>query len=125
MPTESKTLGLRELINRIKQDLLSEQLQSEPALFSIDEVTLELNFTITGDIDSGFDLGVVSLGSQVSEERIQKVTIKMTPLISREQLVKNLNSGQFKVTEDIETATRAMAGFHEGPIVYLPKETDG
>jgi hypothetical protein len=81
-------LGLRELIDKIRQDLITPTSQDGPALFSIDEVTLQVNFVITGDIESGFNIGVVSLGSQVNEERTQTVTIKMTPLISKDDLKK-------------------------------------
>lgn len=86
------TLGITDLIHRIKKDLLSEQNQTPPDLFSIDELTLEISFVISGDIESGFDLGVVTLGSQISEERIQKVTIKLTPLMSKSQLIERLKS---------------------------------
>ena len=84
-----KELGLSELIYRIKQDLLSEEarLRDPTTLYHIDEVSLEVNFVVTGDIDSGFSVGVVSLGSQVGEERVQKVIIKMTPLISKEETI--------------------------------------
>ena len=84
MSIKSKELGLSELISRIKQDLMSDIAhdRDKTTVFSIDELTLEVNFVITGDVESGFDIGVVSLGSQVSEERIQKVTIKMTPLLT-------------------------------------------
>jgi hypothetical protein len=88
----SKTLGISEFITRIKKDLLADQVQQEEsALFSIDEVTIEINLVITGDIDSGFNFGVVTLGSKVSEERVQKVIIKMTPLVTKEQLINSNN----------------------------------
>jgi hypothetical protein len=85
-------LGLSDLIYRIKQDLLSEEARERDqiGLFGIDEVTLEVNFVVTGDVDSGFNLGVVTLGSKVGEERIQKVTVKMTPLLPREELLEDL-----------------------------------
>ena len=107
MTSKSKTLGLRELINRVKQDLLSEQLQDDPAIFSIDEVLLELNFSISGDIESGFDLGIVTLGSEINEQRVQKITLKMTPLIQREQLLKKLKIEQ-KI--DIAENTKGVIG---------------
>ena len=92
MNKKTKELGLSDLIYRIKQDLLSEAAHERDKLtvFSIDEITLEVNFVITGDINSGFNIGVVTLGSQVSEERIQKVTLKMTPLVTRDQIIEDI-----------------------------------
>lgn len=103
-----KTIGLSELIDRVKQELLSEQAQSEPKLFSIDEITVEINLVVNGDIESGFDLGVVTLGSQVSEERVQKVTIKMTPLVSKQQGIEELNNDKQKAQKTVEASPKAL-----------------
>lgn len=85
-------LGLSALIYQIKQDLLSLEARERDqiGLFSLDEVTLEVNFVVTGDVDSGFNLGVVTLGSKVAEERVQKVTLKLTPLLPRKELIESL-----------------------------------
>jgi hypothetical protein len=103
--TYKNTIGLTELIRRIKKDLLADNNQNEPDLFSIDEVTLEVNFVINGDIDSGFNFGIVSLGSQISEERVQKVTIKMTPLVSKSQLLDKINSNVQKSQKTIKASS--------------------
>ena len=79
-------IGVKDLIKKIQEELL--EFEESEGVFSIDEITLEVNFLINGDIDSGFNLGVVSLGSQISEERVQKISIKMTPLISKDELKK-------------------------------------
>ena len=79
MAKRTKSLGISELIQRVQQDLLKAQSQ-EPEMFLLDEITLEINFVVSGDINSGFDLGVVELGSAVSEERVQKVTLKLHPI---------------------------------------------
>lgn len=78
--TTTKGIGISELIAKIKQDLLIPQPSHERPLFNVDEVVLEINFTVNGKIDGGFDLGVVTLGSNVEEERVQKVTVRLTPL---------------------------------------------
>ncbi len=69
------TLGVSDLIRKLKQDLLSNQSSDDSELFSMDEIVLEINCLISGDIDSGFDFGVFTLGSQVSEERVQKIIL--------------------------------------------------
>lgn len=103
--SSKNTIGLTELIRRIKNDLLAENDHAQPDLFSIDEVTLEVNFVINGDIDSGFNFGVVALGSQISEERIQKVTIKMTPLVSKSQLLEKINGNAQKSQKTIKASS--------------------
>jgi hypothetical protein len=108
MLNSKKSLGLTELIQRIRQDLLMKQAQNEPDLFSIDEVTLEINFTISGDIEGGFDLGVVTLGTDVSEERVQKVVIKMTPLVSKQQLISALNQNPEMAQATLDISSRKL-----------------
>jgi hypothetical protein len=108
MPQSTKSLGIAELIRRIKQDLLTPESPNEPDLFSIDEVTLEVNFTVSGDINSGFDLGVVTLGSDVSEERVQKVVIKMTPLVSKQQLIDAINQDPQKAKATVAISAESL-----------------
>jgi len=115
MSQSKKSLGISELIQRIKQDLLNAQPPNEPDLFSVDEITLEVNFTVTGDIDSGFDLGVVTLGSNVSEERVQKVTVKMTPLVSKQQLIDTVNQDPHKAKMTIIASTESLTRGGETP----------
>src|SRR5689334_20361804 len=80
-------IGISELIREIKKDLLS-HIDDEPNLFTIDEITLEINFTVSGNIQSGLNFGVVTLGSNVSEDRMQKISVKLAPLFSKDQLLK-------------------------------------
>ncbi len=109
MPNLAKnSIGLSELIDRLKKDLLSKQTTTEPDLFSIDEITVELNFVVDGNIESGFNFGVVTLGSQVSEERIQKITVKMTPIVSKQQLIEKLNSNPQQAKETLDTSAKTV-----------------
>jgi hypothetical protein len=108
MAQSNKFLGIAELIQRIKQDLLVPQSGKDPILFSIDEITLEVNFTVSGDINSGFDLGVVTLGSDVSEERVQRVTVKLTPLVSKQQMINTINQDPSKAEVTVATAAEVL-----------------
>ena len=87
---KDKSIGLRDLIDKVRKELLTETKEQGPAMFSVDKVTLEINFVVTGDLESGFNLGVVSLGSNVSEENTQKVTIELTPLVTKEEIRQSL-----------------------------------
>ena len=87
---KSSNIGISDLIQELKKDLLS-NIDNTPDLFSIDEVTLEISFTVSGDIHSGLNFGVVTLGSDISEDRVQKISVKMSPLFSKDQLVEKEN----------------------------------
>ncbi len=82
------TLSLMELIYWVKKELLSNEVQeNDPApLFVIDEVTVEVNFVISGEGEGGFDLQIVKAGAKVGEERVQKATVRMKPLFSLSEL---------------------------------------
>lgn len=82
MPKEEKPVSLREFIEWVKQELRPKEDSNDDQKpwLRVNEVTVEVNFTVEGDIDAGFDLRVVKLGSKVGENRVQKATIKMTPI---------------------------------------------
>jgi hypothetical protein len=103
-----KTIGISDLIARLKTELLSKQNTDEPNLFSIDEITVEVNFVIDGNIESGFNLGVVTLGSEVSEERVQKITVKMSPIVSKQQLIEKINRQPEEASKVLEASSRAV-----------------
>ena len=105
---KNNNIGLSDLISKVKKDLLIPQPSNEPVLFTVDEIVLEVKFTISGDIESGFDLGVVTLGSKVNEERVQKVTIKLTPVVSKEQIIQTINLDQEKSTTAVKEAAMAL-----------------
>jgi hypothetical protein len=83
-------IPLHDLIQRIRHDLQHDQTENDFPVFYIDEVNVEINFVVTGDIKSGFNLGVASLGSKVSESRTQKIGLKLSPLMSKEEAIRLL-----------------------------------
>lgn len=95
--SRNNTLGINELISKIKQDLLHQSNNNE--LFFVEEINLEISFVISGDIDSGFNLGVVTLGSDISEERTQKVNIKLTPILSKDKVLEGLSKERSKIID--------------------------
>lgn len=103
-----KTIGISDLIARLKTELLSKQTTGEPNLFAIDEVTVEINFVVDGNIESGFNLGVVTLGSQVGEERVQKIIVKMSPIVSKQQLIEKINSQPDEASKVLDASSRAV-----------------
>jgi len=103
---KKQQLGITDLIEQIKEELITNQKNTNnPNLFLIDEITVEVNFVIKGDIDGGFNLGVVTLDSNISEEKVQKVILKMTPLFTKEQILKKIA----KSHQQLEATTQALA----------------
>lgn len=97
------TVKLNELINWVKQELLSKEARSKDPvpLFVIDEVTVEVNFVLSGKGGGGFDLKVVKADAEVSEERIQKAIVRMKPLLSHEEVVDKLLTEYPQIKEEI------------------------
>lgn len=102
MPLDTKkTVKLSELIHWVKKELLSDgALQDDPVpLFVIEEVTVEVNFVLSGEGEGGFDLQIVKAGAKVAEERVQKAIVRMKPIVSYEQLRDKLGQEQFSRLE--------------------------
>lgn len=90
--TESKPIGLTELIYQVKRELLSaESRQYDPVpLFAVDEIELELAVTIGREGEAGINIQVLNVGGGASREDAQTVRVKLKPLRSREELIADL-----------------------------------
>ena len=51
---------------------------------------------------------MVTLGSQVSEERVQKVTIKLTPIVSKSQMIEELNKSSNGAKETLKVSASSL-----------------
>jgi hypothetical protein len=98
-----KHLEVNELIKHIKKELSTPP--DDDDIFFVEEIQLEINFTVTGTVDGGFNLGVVTVDSNVNEERIQKVTLKLMPIVSKEELLKKMPEDQRKSIVDQSART--------------------
>ena len=78
------TVKLGDFIKKIKEELTYEV--ENPAFF-VDEVTLEVSIGISGNAQTGSDLGVFKVGAEVHGETLQKAVIKLTPLLSKEEFL--------------------------------------
>lgn len=87
--SEENSLGLAELIEHIKQELLSTEAEGEKPipLFSVDQVNLELQVTARKEGKAGIKVYVVELGGGGSRDDVQKVTVTLTPLLSKEERI--------------------------------------
>ncbi len=88
------TIGLADLVQKVKQDLLSDpdgKGKNAPFLF-VDSVELELKVTIKYDGTAGIKINVLSLGSGeakggLSREDVHTVKVKLSPLFDKAQLL--------------------------------------
>lgn len=86
---KEKPIGLVELIDKIKEDLLTTKPQSIAGpLFSVDEVTLEITVTVHREANGGIQIHVLEFGGNINREDAQKITVKLTPLVDRAELLR-------------------------------------
>jgi hypothetical protein len=87
--TNSNSIGLAELIENVKQDLLNSSYSDKETnipLLYIESVELELKVTVNRGVKGGIDIKVLSLGSDASQNEAQTVKVKLSPLLSKEAL---------------------------------------
>lgn len=86
--------NLTDVISKIRDELVSldakRREQGREALFELTEAEIEINFVVeTSDaIKGGFDLKVISLGTEdhYKGKEIQKIKIKLSPATNENQL---------------------------------------
>jgi len=91
---ESETsIGLAELIQQVKLELLTiPPNNTEPPLFSVDSVELELQVTVKREGKGSVKINVVSiggaeLGGGASHDAVQKVKVTLSPLFDKAKLM--------------------------------------
>jgi hypothetical protein len=84
--SEEKLIGLAELIEQVKRELLpaaSDQGAEVPFL-SVDTVELELQVTVRKEGKAGLKVYVLEAGGGSSRDDLQKVKVTLSPLLSKE-----------------------------------------
>lgn len=103
-----ETIGLSELIDKVKQDLLFQASQKPngkgdiPPILFVDSVELELQVTVKREGNAGVKIDVLSVGGgqaggAVAQEKVHTVKVTLSPLFEKEQLVawyKDIHSGE-------------------------------
>jgi hypothetical protein len=103
--TESKPIGLNELIYQVKRELLSAgSRENDPVpLFAVDEIELEVAVTVSREGQAGINIQVLNLGGGASREDAQTVRVRLKPLLTKEELLAELrkrNPGLFAAVTD-------------------------
>lgn len=96
------TVRLSELIHWVKRELFSDEAFQDDSvpLFVIDEVTVEVNFVLSGEGEGGVDLQVLRAGAKVGEERVQKAIVRMKPIVPYDKARETLGETQLRQLED-------------------------
>jgi hypothetical protein len=89
MPDETPSIGLSDLIQKIRHELLSSVSDSEEdvPILSIDSVELELQVTVKKQGTSGIKIYVVNIGGGITRDDVQKIKVKLSPLLNKDQLL--------------------------------------
>lgn len=109
---QNNPIGLAELIEQVKQDLLKPPTDLEDIpLLNVDSVELELQVTVQRENGGkiGFNLMSIISGEaadKVSEDNIQKVKVTLSPLLDKQKLLAlYLRNHPDKKAELIKAAT--------------------
>lgn len=97
------TVKLSELIYWVKKELFEDaapEVEQAP-LFIIEEVTVEVNFVLTGGGEAGLNLHVLKAGTKVGEERVQKAVVRMKPVVPYEKVVARFAEKHPRVVEQV------------------------
>ena len=95
------SVSLNELIIWVKKELFTETTNDPVPLFVIDEVIIEVNFVLSGKGKSGFDLKVVNLEGELSEDRVQKAIVHLRPIVPLSTLRQELTEGHAEIKQKI------------------------
>jgi hypothetical protein len=85
------SIGLSELINQVKCELLEEPDSSDSTPFlSVDEIELEISVTATKKAEGGINIQVVEFGSSVGHTSVHTVRVKLLPLLTHEERLEEI-----------------------------------
>lgn len=94
MAEDDYSIGLAELIEQVKRELLTTSLNNETDVpfLSVDSVELELQVTVKREGKTGIKIYVLEAGGGVGRDDVQKVKVTLSPLLSKEKLVEDYQS---------------------------------
>ncbi|MEM7578394.1 MAG: trypco2 family protein [Cyanobacteria bacterium P01_A01_bin.80] len=90
--SKDNSIGLSELIEKVKADLLaSPDKNNEVPFLFVESVEMELQVTVKKEGKGGLKVDVVSiggaeLGGGVSQDKVQKIKVKLSPLFDKDEI---------------------------------------
>jgi hypothetical protein len=130
MADENDGIGLTELLNQVKQELVAASTlatikqsadgaiqPTDIPLFTYGNVELELQVTVKKDVKGGLKISVFELGGGASRDDVQKIKVTLQPLFSKEELLNILQEQNPKFLEYIKRhAPNALTKGNQKPI---------
>ena len=109
MPNENDGIGLTELLNQVKQELVAASTlatikqsadgtiqPTDIPLFTYGNVELELQVTVKKEGGGGIKLYVFDLKGGASRDDVQKIKVTLEPLFTKEELLNILKENNPK-----------------------------
>ncbi|MEI6430450.1 MAG: trypco2 family protein [Pseudanabaena sp. ELA607] len=100
MTDENNGIGLTELLNQVKQELVAASTlatikqsadgaiqPTDIPLFTYGNVELELQVTVKKDVKGGLKISVFEFGGGASRDDVQKIKVTLEPLFTKEELL--------------------------------------
>lgn len=111
MPEKNEQeIGLQELIQQVRKEMLA--LNNQDPIFFIDNIELELAVKVVKEGNGGIKISVLTVfeadaGGLLSRERGNTVRVSLSPLLSREDIYKEVVKDQARKDYLMKYAIRA------------------
>jgi hypothetical protein len=120
----SGKIGLAELIDKVKEELLFKVDDNKPPMFMVEKVELELNVTVTreetNEAKGELKVWVLSIGEGASvkggRQDVQKIKVTLDPLVSKDDYLKSLS-----IKEREKVINQGGKGIMKGNDLQLPE----
>src|SRR5437762_11108486 len=105
-------VGLKELIEKVKHELLASNNNQNQLLF-IDKIELEIAVKVTKEGDGNVKVAVlnffeVGAGGALTGERGNVVRVSLSPLLEREKILKTLADNEQKYKAILQDSVKAL-----------------
>lgn len=84
---EETSIGLADLIEQVKRELLAKTPDGEIPFLCVDTVELNLQVTVKREGQGGIKIYVLEAGRKASQDNVQTVKVVLSPLLSKERLL--------------------------------------
>jgi hypothetical protein len=90
--SEPASIGLAELIRQVKSELVQSATtpgdgQDDTPLFLVGDIQLDIKVPVSTKGGGGIDVKVLQLNAGVQRDDVHTVTVKLQPVLSREELM--------------------------------------
>ena len=107
-----QNIGLSELIEKVKTDLLTPPKEKTAPFLFVDSVELELQVVVKKEGEAGIEVDVIgfggaNFGGNVGKEQVQTVKITLSPLFTKEEIKEYYKALRFMLLVLVLTINQA------------------